>query len=304
MKNCNVSHSKESGLYVWNGGLMTIDGNGTTIHHNCTNGDSWAYGLYTYDSFSSIHLVSPLTKETISTNNGGGGNYGGWGTIKTIPPIIKTTEEHQETEENAPETKETKTPTFETPPPPALSVAKHTLLQLPSDKNTNEKHKVEAPPFHQIIYFNDETKRKTYRTGQGTMRLALIEEFKRTCPASLCSEIDMLDAAHIVPYSECNHCEPSNGLLLHTAVHRAMDRGKIIYDDNGQLWRHHTITDQWLHGNASIRCNQLNSDLLTDQRKQSLDKAYNEWMKYYEYKQDDEHKDLCKVKVFNCDMSR
>ena len=32
MKNCNVSHSKWSGLCV-SGGLMTIDGNDTTIHH-------------------------------------------------------------------------------------------------------------------------------------------------------------------------------------------------------------------------------------------------------------------------------
>jgi len=66
MKNCNVSHSKESGLYVRDGGLMTIDGNGTTIHHNGTNG--YGYGLRTYNS--SIHLVSPLTKEMISTNKG------------------------------------------------------------------------------------------------------------------------------------------------------------------------------------------------------------------------------------------
>jgi len=80
MKNCNVSHSKGSGLLV-RGGLMTIDGNGTTIHHNCTYG---GYGLRTYDSSSSIHLVSPLTIETISKNNGGGGNHGGRGTIKTI----------------------------------------------------------------------------------------------------------------------------------------------------------------------------------------------------------------------------
>jgi len=84
MKNCNVSHSKESGLSVWNGGLMTIEGNGTTIHHNCTNGDSDDYGLHTDDSSSSIHLASSLTIETISKNNGGGGNHGGWGTIKTM----------------------------------------------------------------------------------------------------------------------------------------------------------------------------------------------------------------------------
>ena len=66
------------------GGLMTIDGSGTTIHHNCTNsvmGDD--YGLKTYSS-SSIHLASSLTIETISKNNGGGGNHGGQGTIKIM----------------------------------------------------------------------------------------------------------------------------------------------------------------------------------------------------------------------------
>merc|ERR1711865_1011117 len=72
MKNCNVSHSKGNGLFVGDGGLMTIDGNATAIHHNGTDG--WGYGLDAYDS-GSIHLVSPLTKEMISTNNHGGKNY-------------------------------------------------------------------------------------------------------------------------------------------------------------------------------------------------------------------------------------
>merc|ERR1711865_1267975 len=96
MKNCNVSHSKGSGLCVWDGGLMTIDGNGTTIHHNCTNGNSDNYGLRTYDSSSSIHLASSLTIETISKNNGGGGNCGGVGTIAIVDnegTIVKTIQE-------------------------------------------------------------------------------------------------------------------------------------------------------------------------------------------------------------------
>ena len=80
MKNCNVSHSKGNGLGVYNGGLMTIGGNATTIHHNGTNG--YGYGLNAEPS-GSIHLVSPLTKEMISTNNNGGRNYGGC-TIQTI----------------------------------------------------------------------------------------------------------------------------------------------------------------------------------------------------------------------------
>ena len=40
---------------------------------------------------SSIYLVSPLTKESVSINNGGGGNCGGDGTIKTIK--VRTKEE-------------------------------------------------------------------------------------------------------------------------------------------------------------------------------------------------------------------
>jgi hypothetical protein len=72
MKNCNVSHSKLSGLCVYNG-LMTISGNATTIHHNGTY--RGCYGLQTTFSPSFIHLVSPLTKEMISTNNHGGTNH-------------------------------------------------------------------------------------------------------------------------------------------------------------------------------------------------------------------------------------
>ena len=37
-----------------------------------------------YDSSDSIHLASSLTIGTISKNNGGGGNHGGSGTIKSV----------------------------------------------------------------------------------------------------------------------------------------------------------------------------------------------------------------------------
>jgi hypothetical protein len=109
MKNCNVSHSKHDGLAMVRDGLMTIDGKGTTIHHNCTDGDSDTYGLSTCGfSFSSIHLVSPLTIETISKNNGGGGNYGGYtyggqGTIAIVDNEGTIIETIQEATEDDPE---------------------------------------------------------------------------------------------------------------------------------------------------------------------------------------------------------
>ena len=92
MSNCQVSHSKYSGVWVY--GLITINGSGTSIHNNSIIyvtrvGDR--YGLCTFSHSSSIHLVSPLTKASVSINNGGGGNYGGPGTIKSIrPPTLKT----------------------------------------------------------------------------------------------------------------------------------------------------------------------------------------------------------------------
>ena len=104
MKNCNVSHSKESGLVMDNGGLMTISGNDTTIHHNCTNGMSHDYGLHTgWDSSSAIHLASSLTIEMISKNNDGGGNYGGFGTIAIIDNEGTLIETIQEAKEDNPE---------------------------------------------------------------------------------------------------------------------------------------------------------------------------------------------------------
>jgi archaellum component FlaF (FlaF/FlaG flagellin family) len=99
MTDCKISNSGYSGLAVCNGGLMTIDGDGTTIHDNCTDERSQNYGLDTgfIDAYtpSSIIIKSPLTKESISTNNGGGGNWGGEGTIteEEPPSIVGETKE-------------------------------------------------------------------------------------------------------------------------------------------------------------------------------------------------------------------
>ena len=69
-----------SGVVAKCAASITLIGAKTKVHHNCTNGKRWCYGLQVcYSSFSSsstIHLVAPLTKEQASTDNGGGGNWG------------------------------------------------------------------------------------------------------------------------------------------------------------------------------------------------------------------------------------
>ena len=71
MMNCEISNSKRSGIKT-HGALLTIRGS-TCIHHNCTNYVD--YGLNTYDTNSFIHIVAPLSKEIISTDNQGGGDW-------------------------------------------------------------------------------------------------------------------------------------------------------------------------------------------------------------------------------------
>jgi len=58
------------------------------VYHNCTQGNSWDYGLKVSSS-STIQLVSPLTKEQVAIDNGGGGNWGAYhgGDINQIKTI-------------------------------------------------------------------------------------------------------------------------------------------------------------------------------------------------------------------------
>ena len=88
--NVEVRQCGQNGVKATNGASITLIGPKTTVHHNCTKGYSDDYGLQVFDSSSStIQLVSPLTKEQVSTDNSGGGNWGagGGGNINQIKTI-------------------------------------------------------------------------------------------------------------------------------------------------------------------------------------------------------------------------
>ena len=48
-----------------------------------TSRGNYYYGLFTLKG-SSIHLLLPLTKESVATNHHNGQNYGGGGTIQSV----------------------------------------------------------------------------------------------------------------------------------------------------------------------------------------------------------------------------
>ena len=73
-----------SGVIAQGGGTVKLSGETTRIEGNVTNGNSRNYGLRTDSSSSKIQIVTPLTKDTISFSNRGGGNWGGKGTIEQV----------------------------------------------------------------------------------------------------------------------------------------------------------------------------------------------------------------------------
>ena len=74
--NLEVRQCGGSGVRARTGASITLIGAKTTVHHNCTKRDTHEYGLQVFGSPSTIQLVSPLTKEQVALENGGGGNWG------------------------------------------------------------------------------------------------------------------------------------------------------------------------------------------------------------------------------------
>jgi hypothetical protein len=82
--NCVITQCELSGIWCDRNVLIELEGDQTKVDGNVTSGRSFDYGLYTRDTSSIIHVLFPLTKESVSTNNQGGKNYGGRGTIQTV----------------------------------------------------------------------------------------------------------------------------------------------------------------------------------------------------------------------------
>jgi hypothetical protein len=82
--NCVITQCERSGIVCLKNTLIELEGDQTKVDGNGTSGNNWCYGLYTYDTSSIIHLLFPLTKESVSTNNQNGRNYGGGGTFQTV----------------------------------------------------------------------------------------------------------------------------------------------------------------------------------------------------------------------------
>ena len=65
------------------------------------------------------------------------------------------------------------------------------------------------------------------RIGQGTFKVMVTEAYHRHCAITCEKTLLVLEAAHIMPYSQNGPHMTSNGLLLRKDVHTLFDRGYI-----------------------------------------------------------------------------
>ena len=72
--NCVITQCGGSGIRCYSNALIELEGDQTKVDGNVTE-EMNDYGLYAYDRSSIIHLLFPLTQESVSTNNNGGRNY-------------------------------------------------------------------------------------------------------------------------------------------------------------------------------------------------------------------------------------
>ena len=82
--NCVITQFGHSGIHCGSNALIEMEGSQTKVEGNVTSGHPSTYGLETYHTSSIIHLLFPLTKESVSTNNYNDQNYNSRGTIETV----------------------------------------------------------------------------------------------------------------------------------------------------------------------------------------------------------------------------
>ncbi|MFJ4193383.1 HNH endonuclease [Pseudomonas sp. NPDC089534] len=68
------------------------------------------------------------------------------------------------------------------------------------------------------------------RQGQSNFRSLMLAAYEEKCAVTRCSTIDVLEAAHIVPYRGVHTNRADNGLLLRSDIHTLFDLGRLWID--------------------------------------------------------------------------
>lgn len=70
------------------------------------------------------------------------------------------------------------------------------------------------------------------REGQPIFRKRLLDAYNGACAVTDCAIVELLEAAHIIPYTGALHCKAMHGILLRTDIHTLFDKGLLWIDED------------------------------------------------------------------------
>ncbi|MGN6482463.1 HNH endonuclease [Luteibacter sp.] len=87
------------------------------------------------------------------------------------------------------------------------------------------------------------------REGQGPFRQGLLEAYDFKCAVTGCAVVEILEAAHIMPYRGGYTHRTDNGLLLRADIHTLFDKGMLWIDDGGfvQIDDRLSFSEDYMH---------------------------------------------------------
>lgn len=111
------------------------------------------------------------------------------------------------------------------------------------------------------------------RVGQGIFRNLLLVEFGTACCVTGLTNVRLLIASHIVPWSKsapAQKLDPENGLLLSVSMDALFDKGLISFSDNGSILIGDDIDADSINILGLEKELALPEKLMTDARKKNL----------------------------------
>ncbi|OQW88337.1 MAG: restriction endonuclease [Rhodoferax ferrireducens] len=95
------------------------------------------------------------------------------------------------------------------------------------------------------------------RLGQGAFRVLVTDAYRRKCALTGESTLPVLEAAHILPFSEGGPHDTSNGLFLRSDFHKLFDLGMITVTPDYRVEVSPRIREDWFNGKAYYRLHGL-----------------------------------------------
>lgn len=116
-----------------------------------------------------------------------------------------------------------------------------------------------------------------HRLGQGAFRVAVTDAYQRRCAITGEKTLPVLEAAHIMPYSENGPHQVTNGLLLKSDFHTLFDGGYITLTNDYRVEVSRRLHDDYGNGKDYYKYHGQQILILPESALQRPDSHFIEW---------------------------